>query len=135
MMDYVADAHAIVWHLFAQSRLGKAALAVLDDAAAGNARIYLPAVAVAEMIMVIEKRRIPGVTLSQLEIELELMRNNASYEFLALLPDTVINSHRLTAIPDIFDRLIVAEAVRLGLPLITKDSVITASGLVTVVWD
>ena len=48
-MDYVADAHAVVWHLFAQSRLGKKALAVLNDAAAGNVRIYLPAVAVAEL--------------------------------------------------------------------------------------
>ena len=38
-----------------------------------------------------------------------------------------------SAIPDIFDRLIVAEALRLGLPLITSDSVIHASGLVNVV--
>ncbi len=134
-MDYVADAHAMVWHLFAQSRLGKDALAVLTDAAAGNARIYLPAVAVAEMIMVIEKRRLPGITMSQLEIELELMRNNASYEFLPLFPSTVIQSRTLTAIPEIFDRLIVTEAVRLGLPLITRDSVIRASGLVAIVWD
>jgi PIN domain nuclease of toxin-antitoxin system len=135
MMDYVADAHAMVWHLFAQSRLGKDALTVLTDAAAGNTRIYLPAVAVAEMIMVLEKQRIPGITMSQLEIELELMRNSANYEFLPLFPETVIHSRTLTAIPDIFDRLIVAEAMRLGLPLITADSVIRASGLVSVVWD
>ena len=134
-MDYVADAHAMVWYLFAQSRLGKDAFSVLTDAAAGKARIYLPAVAVAEMIMMIEKRRIPGITISELEIELELMRNNASYEFLPLFPSTVIQSRTLTAIPDIFDRLIVAEAVRLGLPLINRDLVIRASGLVTVIWD
>ena len=36
---------------------------------------------------------------------------------------------------DPFDRLIVAEALRLGLPLITSDSVIRASGVVNVVWD
>lgn len=134
-MDYVADTHAMVWYLFAQSRLGTDALTVLTDAAAGNARIFLPAVAVAEMIMVVEKRRIPGITMSQLEIELELMRQSASYEFLPLLPDTVIQSRTLTAIPDIFDRLIVTESVRLGLPLITGDTVIRASSLVTVVWD
>lgn len=134
-MDYVADTHAMVWYLCAPSRLGNAALTVLSDAVTGNARIYLPAVVVAEMIMVIEKRRIPGITMSQLEIELELMHSSASYEFLSLFPETVIQSRTLTAIPDIFDRLIVAEAVRLGLPLITGDSVIHAAGLVTVVWD
>jgi PIN domain nuclease of toxin-antitoxin system len=52
-----------------------------------------------------------------------------------LLPETVIESHTFTAIPDIFDRLVVAEARRLGLPLITRDATIKASGLVSVVWD
>ncbi len=134
-MDYVADTHAMVWHLFAPSRLGTDAFIALANAAAGNGRIYIPAVVVAEMIMVIEKRRIPGITMSQLEIELELMRNSASYEFLPLYSETVIQSRTLTIIPDIFDRLIATEAMRLGLPLITGDSVIRASGLVTTVWD
>lgn len=134
-MDYVADTHALIWYLFAESRVGNQALTVLTDAAAGNTRIYIPAVVIAEMIMVVEKRRIPGITMSQLEIELELMRNSASFEFLPLFPETVIQSRTLTAIPDIFDRLIVADALRLGLPLLTGDSVIHASGLVATIWD
>lgn len=134
-MEYVADANAIVWHLFARQRLGKAALAVLDDAEAGQAKIFVPAVAVAEVIMVVEKRRLRGDTMSQLEIELGLMQQSVNYELLPLLPDLVISSRTFTAIPDIFDRLIVAEALRLNLPLITRDSVIRASGLVNVVWD
>ena len=40
----------------------------------------------------------------------------------------------LTAIPDIHDRLVVAEAVARGLPLITQGQLITASGPVNVVW-
>lgn len=36
--------------------------------------------------------------------------------------------------PDPFDRLIVAEALVLGVPLITKDGNITDSGVVRVVW-
>jgi PIN domain nuclease of toxin-antitoxin system len=134
-MDYVADTHALIWYLFAESRLGNQALTVLTDAAAGNARIYIPAVVIAEMIMVVEKRRIPGITMSQLEIELELMRNSASFEVLPLFPETVIQSRTLTTIPDIFDRLVVADALRLGLPLLTGDSVIHASGLVATIWD
>ncbi|MCI0388309.1 MAG: hypothetical protein MOB07_06040 [Acidobacteria bacterium] len=57
------------------------------------------------------------------------------HELLPLLPETAVASRTLTAIPGIFDRLIAAEALRLGLPLITHDSVITNSGLVSVVWD
>ncbi len=134
-MEYVADAHAIVWHLFARQRLGKAAEAVLEDADTGQAKIFIPAVALAEMIMVVEKQRLPGATMPLLEIELGLMQQSANYEFLPLLPDLVIVSRTLTAIHEIFDRLIVAEALRLNLPLITRDSVIRSSGLVNVVWD
>jgi len=54
---------------------------------------------------------------------------------MTLLPETVISSHAFTAIPDIFDRLVVAEAQRLGVPLITRDTAISASELVEVVWD
>ncbi|HWQ12437.1 MAG TPA: hypothetical protein VNL77_06545 [Roseiflexaceae bacterium] len=43
-------------------------------------------------------------------------------------PETVIASHTLTAIPDIFDRLVVAEARRLSLPLITRDAPIGGRG-------
>jgi len=134
-MEYVADANAIAWHLFARQRLGNAALAALDEAEAGRAKIFIPAVAVAEVIMVVEKHRLQGATMPQLEIELGLMQQSANYELLPLLPDLVISSRTLTAIPDIFDRLIVAESLRFGLPLITSDTVIRSSGLVNVIWD
>lgn len=134
-MEYVADTQAAIWHLFARQRLGPAARTVLQDADAGLVKIYLPEVALAEMIMVVERRRIQGANLPQLFAYLQQMQNNRSYELLPLLPAHVIASHTLTAIPDIFDRLVVAETLRLGLPLITSDSVIHASGLVNVVWD
>jgi PIN domain nuclease of toxin-antitoxin system len=52
-----------------------------------------------------------------------------------LRPHTVIASHHYTIIPDIFDRLIVTEAISRGLPLLTRDTMIRASGLVAVIWD
>jgi PIN domain nuclease of toxin-antitoxin system len=134
-MDYVADAHAVVWRFFAPQRVGPAAQAAFDAAHAGAARIYLPAVALAEVIMVIEKQRLPGVPMAQLINRLQWMQSSSNYELLPLLPETVMASHRLTAIPDIFDRLIVAEAQRLGFPLISRDPVIRASNLVRVVWE
>ena len=40
----------------------------------------------------------------------------------------------LTVIPEKHDRLITAEALARGLPLITRDQIITASRLVQTVW-
>ena len=135
MNEYVGDTHAVLWGLFAQSRLGKAARALWATIGSGAVKIYVPAIAVSEMIMVVEKQRLPGVTMPQLLIELRLMEQSASYEFLPLTHDLAITSRTLTVIPDIFDRLIIAEALRLNLPLITCDSVIHKSGVVNVIWD
>jgi PIN domain nuclease of toxin-antitoxin system len=66
-------------------------------------------------------------------LHLGVQRTERCYN--AIVESTVIGSHTLTAIPDIFDRLIVAEARRLSLPLITRDTAISGSGLVSVVWD
>lgn len=135
MNEYVADAHALSWYLLASTRLAKTAKFVLREAAAGRVKIYLPAVAIAEMIMTVEKRRLPSATLPELILHLNWMKNQPNYELLPLDPDLVISSHALTVIPDIFDRLIVAEALRLNLPLITCDSVIQKSGAIKVIWD
>ncbi len=134
-VTYLTDTHAILWHLFiTPRRLGPAAQVAFAEADAGQARIIVPAVVVAEMIAVVERGRLPGVTVVALLTQLHRMQYSANYWLLALRPATVIASHTLTAIPDIFDRLIVAEARRLGLPLITRDQGIRASNLVTVVW-
>jgi PIN domain nuclease of toxin-antitoxin system len=135
MMEYVADTHAVVWHYFVPHLVGKAARRALLDADAGSAKIYLPAVAIAEMIMIIEKQRIAGVTMAMLVSQFQAMRNSGCYEFLPLFPDLVISSRALTAVHEIFDRLIVADALRLNLPLITRDSDIRSSKLVNTIWD
>ena len=85
--------------------------------------------------MVIERKRLLGIVTPQLLGQLSLRQGRQNYELLPLLPDLVRGSRTLTAIPDIFDRLIVAEARRLGLPLISHDPIIRASGLVNLVWD
>ena len=134
-MDYVVDAHSLLWHLFAPRRLGSAARVALLAGDSGTSEIYLPAVVIAEMIMVIQRGRLPGVAMPQLLTHLNFIQSRANYILLPLLPETVIASHTLTAIPDIFDRLVVAEARRLGVPVLTRDATISASGLVSVAWD
>ena len=45
-----------------------------------------------------------------------------------------LDLRKLTAVPEMHDRLILAEAVANGATLITKDLSITNSGVVPVVW-
>ena len=52
----------------------------------------------------------------------------------SLSPEIAIRTQLLTALPDIHDRLIVAEAFETGASLITCDQAITRSGAVAIVW-
>ncbi len=57
---YVVDAHAIIWFLESNAKLGAAAKAVLDDK---TTDLVLPAIALAEAAFVVAKGKtqIPGV--------------------------------------------------------------------------
>jgi PIN domain nuclease of toxin-antitoxin system len=51
-----------------------------------------------------------------------------------LEPDTALGIEALSALPDIHDRLIVAEARAQNAALITRDAAVTAARLVITVW-
>jgi PIN domain nuclease of toxin-antitoxin system len=121
--------------LYWPQRLGRAAQRVFSDAEAGQACIYVPAVVVAEAIMVVQKGRLPGASLDHLLPHLRAMSASDNYPLLPLLPETVIASHQYTIIPDIFDRLIVTETISRSVPLVTRDPVIRQSGLISTIWD
>ena len=135
MRRYVTDTHAFLWHIYSPDRLGSAARAAFVATDNGHATIYIPAVVLAEVLMVVQRGRLPGVTMGHLLPHLEAIRRSSNYAMSSLSPDTILGSHTLTAIPDIFDRLIVAEAMERELPLLSRDNVITKSALVTVIWD
>jgi PIN domain nuclease of toxin-antitoxin system len=132
---YVTDAHALLWHLYWPQRLGRAARQVFSDADAGQVCIYVPAVVVAETLMVVQKGRLPGASLDHFLPYLRAMATSTNYLLLSLLPQIVIDSHQYTMIPDIFDRLIVTDAISHSVPLLTRDPVIQQSGLISTIWD
>ncbi len=134
MKELVTDTHAFLWHLYLPSRLGPAAREAFAETDAGNSRIFIPALVIAEAVMVVQKNRLPGVDLQELVSHLGAARHSDNYVLSDLRATMVLDSHPFVVIPDIFDRLIVVEAVARGLSLISRDPVIRDSGLVPMVW-
>ncbi len=133
--SHVVDTHALLWYLYSPSRLGVAALAALDAANAETAAVLVPVLVLAEAVMVVQKRRLPGVDPQRGMLGLRAVAASRGFVVEDLDALTVLDSARLLAIPDIFDRLIAAEAIERGIPLITKDAAIVASGAVATIWD
>ena len=130
---FVTDTHPLVW--FSQGKfslLSPKVLKAFEEAVSGQTVIYIPSVVLWETAMLNVREKISlddsftdwadklsskdGFHISDLE-------NNV----ISLAVGYSFNN-------DIFDKAIVATAVSMDLPLITKDVAISQSGLVEIYW-
>ncbi|MGA2032257.1 MAG: PIN domain-containing protein [Thermoguttaceae bacterium] len=132
MPDVLADTHALVWYLVEPARLSAAASAALDQAVAAGGTIRVSAVSVVELIYLVEKARLPQAVIDRLRAS--LADQNAEIKVVPVDEDVAwyVGQVPRSALPDLPDRVIAATALRLNLPLITRDSKIQAAGIATV---
>ena len=131
---FIVDAHALIWYLEGNSRLGKAAKDVLDDSLS---RLVLPVIALAEVIFVVEKGKTLILDAAAL---INRVQNDVRFEIHSLTFQILQTGLNLTAIPEMHDRLIVATGIYLQnsgetVKILTKDNEIILSAFLPVVWS
>jgi len=128
----VTDAHALIWYAQGRTRkLGRRARAVFEAADAGAAALYVPTIALVE---VLEASRAGLIELTGgVEVWVQALFSTASFFPVALTVDILLRAEELYAIPERGDRLIAATAALLSAPLITRDPEIERAG-VEVIW-
>lgn len=130
MTDYVTDTHSLLWYFTRPQRLGSAAKAAFGAVDAGSARLLVPVIVLAELVFVIEAGRVRA----DLETLWRQLLAIPNVEIIELSAARVYQLRELTAIAEMHDRLIVAEAVARNATIITRDQAIAASGLVSTLW-
>ena len=133
MLRAIADTHTLIWYLFRDNRLSKAAGAAIEEAAAGGDQVGFSSVSLAEIVYLIEKGRINAATLDRL-----LMAIDQKDAVLAEVPfdrQIVLALREVdkSKVPDLPDRIIAATAVHLKLPLISRDRKVQLANL-NVIW-
>ena len=128
----VTDTHALIWYAQGRPRkLGRRARSVFEAADRGGAAIYVPTIALVE---VLEASRAGLIELAGgAEVWIQGLFSTASFFPVALTVDILLKAEELYAIPERSDRLIAATAALLGAPLITRDPEIGGAG-VEVIW-
>jgi PIN domain nuclease of toxin-antitoxin system len=116
--------------LAAPKKLGARARAAIERVEAGHDEAFLPAAVVAELVILKELGRI-SIGLPQIRAAME---QTPAFRFLALDLDQLDQFAALATVKDPFDRLIVSAARSIRARLITKDAMISESGLVETVW-
>ncbi|EDN66224.1 PilT-like protein [Beggiatoa sp. PS] len=134
MKEFVTDTHALLWHIFQSERLSPKAAKIFNQADNNEVRIFIPNIALVELVYLVEKARIPEKSIDNLIKLLE--KNPINYQLVQIELSTIraMQSISRQLIPDMPDRIIAATALELGLPLITKDQKITEVNVVEVIW-
>lgn len=130
MKTYLTDTHSLLWTFIRPKKLGRAARNAFQEIADGEAELLIPVIVVAELIFIVENKPIRA----DLDLILQKMEESPNVHFLNLTLNTVRRLRGLETIPEMHDRIIVAEALENKAVLITQDETITKSGLVKVIW-
>ena len=129
-MLYVVDAHALVWHLTNDAKLGVNARVVLTRIDVGKDKGIVPTIVLAEILYASERGRI-SLTLDAV---LKELRKRKYYRTESFSKTILVTAQKIKTVPELHDRLIVATAIRHKASVITRDADITNSGIVKIVW-
>jgi predicted nucleic acid-binding protein len=113
-------------------RLSYAACKLIDDVIAAASTIGLSSISLAEILYLVEKKRIPADAYTAIAENL----SDPDWTFTELVVDRHITNtmQRVSReqVPDLPDRVIAATALRFDIPLITADAYIRASSVETI---
>jgi len=132
MPDAVSDTHSLIWYLEDDSRLSPAAERYFEACENDGGHIHVPSICAVEMVYLAEKGRIPvGIMESFLS---EVGKSDTVLRWTGLTLSVVLCLARVPReiVPDMPDTIIAATALDLGLPLLTRDHAIRASGVSTI---
>ena len=127
--SYIADTMALVLRL-ERRRLPQKVKAVFEDAENDNAGIFIPAMVLAEIGYLSERRRIE-TSLTDAKIYC------SDHKLINVEPITELiieKSFQIDDIPELHDRIIAGTAYSMEMQLLTNDPIISASKYISVVW-
>ena len=128
----VTDTHALLFHAAGGRGLGPKAAAHFGKAEEGAALIYVPMAVLLEVTFLHRAGR--GGLRVPPTVFFNTLFTNPCYQAIDLTSEQVFAAEELRINRDPYDALIVAAALVLGLPLMTRDADIVASKAVKVIW-
>lgn len=129
-MEYLADTVALIRHLSGTGRIGKAAKEILKAADRGKNIIYISIISMVEIMYLSEGHKIPV----DFKTTRDKILKSDNYQIIDLDMEIVKVAKGIKEL-ELHDRLIVATAKYLKIPILTCDGSIQNSDAIKIIWD
>lgn len=132
MIAGVADTHTAVWYLANDPRLSRSALAFVERIRMLGHEVAVSSISLVELVYLEERGRVASGTVQELKALLD--DPGTVLTEVGVNGDIAMALARVSRdqVPDMPDRIIAATAVYLGVPVLSRDGRIRASGILTV---
>ena len=129
-MNFVTDTHALLWWFIDSPKISPKAIDIFAKCEAGDNIIFVPSIVLAEALSIFEKKRV------SFNFKRLFKRIDESENFVIIPFDYPILQKMLDFkdLPELHDKIIVATAKYLNVPLITKDRTIQNISLIKTIW-
>ena len=132
MSEVIADTHAVVWFLLDDPRLSVTARIVMESALAQFDPIHVATISLVEVAYLVERGRIHLDMFNKIyEVLTDIASGFEPVPLTLEIADSLRSIPR-DIVPDMPDRIIAATALKMNLPLITKDGRIQSAPIVTI---
>jgi PIN domain nuclease of toxin-antitoxin system len=132
MIIAVADTHTALWHLFDDARLSGDAGALINEAAAVRRKTAVSSISLAEVVYLVEKKRLPPAAYHELALALADPDHVFTEAVFTVAIVEAMQQVLRAEVPDMPDRMIAATAVYFDVPVISRDRRIRAANVKTI---
>lgn len=130
-MHYLLDTVTLIRHFSEQGKIGNQAALILDNIENNkDIKLSISVISLMEVMYLAEKKRI-SIDLQQ---TLDLINTSSCYNIVNLTPEILRTAEKINFY-ELHDRLILATAKWLDIPIISSDSLFPQVPDITVIWD
>jgi PIN domain nuclease of toxin-antitoxin system len=131
-MSALLDTHTVLWYLENSRELSPVARATIEDAICEARDVYVSVISVVEAVYLVERNKIPAAALQRLRNALADPNVGLFIAPVDAFVADALEKVPRSVVPEMPDRIIAATALRLGVPLITRDRRLQSAGMETI---
>jgi PIN domain nuclease of toxin-antitoxin system len=129
-MNFITDTHALLWWFTNSPKLSQKIIDIFADCERGENIIFIPSIVIAEALSIFDKKRV----FFNFRSLFKKLYESENFILIALDYPILQKMIDLNDIPELHDKIIVATAKHLNLPLITKDQTLQKLSYIKAVW-